>query len=162
MEEVVGRRYRRLFEEERPFPDLVVIDGGRGQVTAALKAFLSQGLEPPPLVGLAKKEEQVIFSDGREPLQLGAHNPARLLLQRVRDEAHRFANTYNAELRSRRLRESILDDFEGLGKVRREALFARFGSLPKLRAATREELQSVEGIGPKLAARLHTFLQEAS
>jgi excinuclease ABC subunit C len=161
MEEVVGRRYRRLFEDEKPFPELVVIDGGRGQVAAALRAFLGQGLEPPPLVGLAKKEEQVVFSDGREPLQLGSHNPARMLLQRIRDEAHRFANTYNAELRSRRLRESILNDFEGLGKVRREALFSRFGSLPKIRAATIDELQTVEGIGPKLAERLFTFLQNA-
>lgn len=160
MEEVVGRRYRRLHEEERPFPDLVIIDGGRGQVGAALKAFLAQGLEPPPLVGLAKKEETVIFSDAREPLQLGARNPARLLLQRVRDEAHRFANTYNADLRSRRLKESILDDFEGLGKVRRQALLERFGSLAKLRVATVADLRSVEGIGPKLAQRLYDFLRD--
>ncbi len=161
MEEVVGRRYRRLHEEARPFPDLIVIDGGRGQVTAALKAFLGQGLEPPPLIGLAKKEETIIFSDQREPLRMAPSEPARLLLQRVRDEAHRFANTFNADLRSRRLKESVLDDFEGLGKVRREALLARFGSLQRLRAASLEELQSVVGIGPKLAARLHTFLQKA-
>jgi len=158
MEEVVGRRYRRLHEENRPLPDLIVIDGGRGQVGAALKAFLGQGLEPPPLVGLAKKEEMVIFSDGRDPLQMGTRSPARLLLQRVRDEAHRFANTYNADLRSRRLKESVLDDFEGLGKVRREALLNRFGSLPKLRAASEQDLQTVDGIGPKLAQRLHAFL----
>lgn len=161
MEEVVGRRYRRLHEEGRPFPDLIVIDGGRGQVGAALKAFLAQGLEPPPLVGLAKKEETVIFSDAREPLQLGAHDAGRLLLQRVRDEAHRFANTFNADLRSRRLKESILDDFEGLGKVRRQALLDHFGSLKRLREATPEEIQAVEGFGPKLAERLHTFLQNA-
>lgn len=161
MEEVVGRRYRRLYNEGKPFPDLIVIDGGRGQVGAALKAFLAQGLEPPPLIGLAKREEAVIFSDRRQPLQLGARNPARFLLQRVRDEAHRFANTFNADLRSRRLRESILDDFSGLGKVRREALLEHFGSLPKLRGATVDELLSVEGIGPKLADRLYAFLQKA-
>jgi excinuclease ABC subunit C len=159
MEEVVGRRYRRLHEEGRPFPDLVVIDGGRGQVGAALKAFLAQGLEPPPLVGLAKKEETVVFSDGREPLQLGGHSPARLVLQRVRDEAHRFANTFNAELRSRRLKETVLDDFEGLGKVRRQALLDHFRTLPRLRAASPEDLRAVEGIGPKLSARLHAFLR---
>jgi len=84
-----------------------------------------------------------------------------MLLQRVRDEAHRFANTYNADLRSRRLKESILDDFEGLGPVRRQALFDRFGSLGKLREASIVELQQVEGIGSKLAERLHTFLQTA-
>ncbi|MFP4283540.1 MAG: excinuclease ABC subunit UvrC [Opitutales bacterium] len=159
MEEVVGRRYRRLHDEERPFPDLVVIDGGRGQLSAALKAFLSQGLEPPPMIGLAKKEETVVFGDGREDLKMPGHHPARLLLQRVRDEAHRFANTFNAELRSERMRESILDDFEGLGKVRRAALLARFGNLQRLRAASSDELQLVEGIGPKLAGRLHAFLQ---
>jgi len=161
MEEVVGRRYRRLHEEGRPFPDLIVIDGGRGQVGAALKAFLGQGIEPPPLIGLAKREETIVFSDGRDPLKLSGTDPARMLLQRVRDEAHRFANTYNADLRSRRLKESILDDFEGLGPVRRQALFDRFGSLGKLREASIVELQQVEGIGSKLAERLHTFLQTA-
>ncbi len=160
MEEVVGRRYRRLNDEGKPFPDLVVVDGGVGQVGAALKAFLAQQLEPPPLVGLAKREETVVFCDGRAPLQLGAHNPARMLLQRVRDEAHRFANTFNAELRGKRMRESVLDDFEGLGAVRRAALLERFRTLKRLRAATADELQKVEGIGPKLAERLHEFLSE--
>ena len=161
MEEVVGRRYRRLHDEGRAFPQLVVIDGGRGQVSAALKAFLGQGLEPPPLIGLAKKEETIIFPDSREPLNLPGHDPARLLLQRVRDEAHRFANSFNAELRSERLKESVLDDFEGLGKVRRAALLDRFGNLAALRRADPKALQTVEGIGPKLAERLHAFLQEA-
>lgn len=159
MEEVVGRRYRRLHDEGRPFPDLIVIDGGRGQVGAALKAFLAQGLEPPAMVGLAKREETIIFGDEREPLRLTGHDPARLLLQRVRDEAHRFANTYNADLRSRRLKESVLDDFEGLGAVRRKALFAHFDNLRKMREASPDELRAVEGIGPKLANRLHAFLQ---
>lgn len=160
MEEVVGRRYRRLHEEGRAFPQLVVIDGGRGQVSSALKAFLGQGLEPPPLIGLAKKEEAIIFSDGRDPLILPGHEPARLLLQRVRDEAHRFANSFNADLRSERMKESVLDDFEGLGKVRRAALFEKFGNLAALRRADATDLQVVEGIGPKLAARLYAFLQE--
>lgn len=160
MEEVVGRRYRRLTDEGKAFPDLVVIDGGAGQVGAALKAFLAQGLEPPPLIGLAKREETVVFCDGRKPLQLGAHNPARLLLQRVRDEAHRFANTFNAELRGKRMRESVLDDFEGLGPVRRAALLEKFKTLKGLRAAGLEDLQAVDGIGPKLAAQLQSFLKE--
>ncbi|MCC5806517.1 MAG: excinuclease ABC subunit UvrC [Opitutales bacterium] len=162
MEEVVGRRYRRLNDEGKAFPDLVVVDGGAGQVGAALKAFLAQGLEPPSLVGLAKREETVVFCDGRAPLQLGAHNPARMLLQRVRDEAHRFANTFNAELRGKRMRESVLDDFEGLGVVRRAALLERFRTLKRLRAASVDELQEVEGIGPKLAERLYAFLRERS
>ncbi len=161
MEEVVGRRYRRLFEEERPFPDLIVIDGGRGQVASALKAFLGQGLEPPALVGLAKKEETIVFPDQREPLKLADTDPARLLLQRVRDEAHRVANTYNAELRSRRLKESVLDDFSGLGPKRKEALLDHFGTLAKLRQATVDDLTAVPGIGPGFAQKLHAFLEKA-
>ncbi|MGF1447884.1 MAG: GIY-YIG nuclease family protein [Opitutales bacterium] len=158
MEEVVGRRYRRLHEEKRPFPDLVVIDGGLGQVHAAMKAFMVLDLEPPPLIGLAKREETIVFPDGRESLQLGRDNRARFLLQRLRDEAHRFANTFNAELRSRKIRESILDDFPGLGKVRRAALMEEFKSLERLRKASADDLQRVEGIGPKLAAQLVDFL----
>ncbi|MDP0497886.1 MAG: excinuclease ABC subunit UvrC [Verrucomicrobiota bacterium JB024] len=159
MEEVVGRRYVRLRDEGKGFPDLVVIDGGQGQVHAAMKAFLYHGLEMPPLIGLAKKEETVIFADGREPLNLPHHDAGLRLLQRLRDEAHRLANGYNAELRSRRIRETILDEFEGLGPVRRKALLDHFGSLERLRKASPEDLQQVEGIGPKLAAALHAFLR---
>ncbi|MEZ5275016.1 MAG: excinuclease ABC subunit UvrC [Opitutaceae bacterium] len=158
MEEVVGRRYRRLAEEGRPFPDLVVIDGGKGQVAAALKAFLILDLEPPPLIGLAKKKETVIFSDGRDPLNLPLNHPALQLLQRLRDEAHRFANTFNADLRTKRIRESILDSFSGLGPVRRQALIDHFGSIERLKAASEADLKAVEGIGPKTAAELRTFL----
>lgn len=160
MEEVVGRRYRRLYDEERPFPDLVIIDGGRGQVGAALKAFLGQGLEPPALIGLAKKEETIIFSDEREPLRLPGNHAGRLLLQRIRDEAHRFANTYNAEMRRRKMRATVLEDFEGLGPRKREALLSQFGNLKRLKSASTQELQSVPGIGPKLAERLKTFLEK--
>ena len=158
MEEVVGRRYRRLAGEERPFPDLVVIDGGKGQVSAALKAFLILDLVPPPLIGLAKKKETILFSDGRDPLNLPLNHPALQLLQRLRDEAHRFANTFNADLRTKRIRESILDTFSGLGPVRRQALLDHFGSIDRLKAASRAELQQVEGIGPKTATELRSFL----
>jgi excinuclease ABC subunit C len=101
MEEVVGRRYRRLNEEGKLLPDLVVIDGGRGQIAAALKAFVAIGVEPPALIGLAKKHETIIFPDERAPLNLPLGHPGLNLLQRLRDEAHRFANTYNADLRSK-------------------------------------------------------------
>jgi excinuclease ABC subunit C len=160
MEEVVGRRYRRLAEEGRPFPDLIVIDGGKGQVNAALKAFLILDLQPPPLIGLAKKEETVVFPDERDPLNLPPRDPALRLLQRVRDEAHRFANTFNADLRSKLLRESVLDDFPGLGKVRRAALMEHFRSIDRLRQATAEEIAEVRGIGPGMASELHQFLQQ--
>ncbi len=158
MEEVVGRRYRRLRDEGKAFPDLIVIDGGAGQVTAALKAFLSQGLEPPELIGLAKRKETVIYSDGREPLNLAHHDPALRLLQHIRDEAHHFANSFNAELRSKRLKESILDDFKGLGTKRKQHLLKHFGSLEKLRSAKVDQLTQIEGIGTVTAERLVEFL----
>jgi excinuclease ABC subunit C len=158
MEEVVGRRYRRLQEEGKPFPDLVVIDGGRGQIGAALKAFFAIDANPPPLIGLAKKHETIIFPDAREPLNLGLTHPGLQLLQRLRDEAHRFANTYNADLRSKKIRESVLDDFEGLGPKRRAALLAHFGSIDRLRAASAEEIGAIDGFGPKMAAELQAFL----
>ena len=160
MEEVVGRRYRRLAAERKPFPDLVVIDGGRGQIGAALKAFLGLDVMPPPIIGLAKKHETVIFPDERPPLNLPLSHPALNLLQRLRDEAHRFANTYNADLRSRKIRESVLDDFPGLGPVRRAALLAHFGSIDRIRAATAEQMGEIKGLGPKFAARLCSFLRQ--
>jgi excinuclease ABC subunit C len=159
MEEVVSRRYRRLAEEGKPFPDLFVIDGGAGQVTAALKAFLNQGLEPPELIGLAKKNETVIFSDGRKPLNLPHRDPALRLLQHIRDEAHHFANSFNAELRSKRLRESILDDFKGLGAKRKQQLLLHFGSIEKLKKADVAQLTQVEGIGKLTSERLVEFLK---
>ena len=158
MEEVVGRRYHRLRDEGKPMPDLVVIDGGRGQIGAALKAFAALDIEPPALIGLAKKHETIIFSDERAPLNLPLNSPALNLLQRLRDEAHRFANTYNADLRSKKIRESVLDDFPGLGPVRRAALLAHFGSIDRLRAASEEQLAEVPGFGPRMAAELHAFL----
>jgi len=162
MEEVVGRRYARLHRENKPFPNLIIIDGGRGQVSAALKAFLARGLEPPDLIGLAKKEETVIFTDHREPLKLPDHSQARRLLQRIRDEAHRFANAFNAELRSKRIRETILDDFPNLGPTRRAALLSSFKTIQNLKAASAEDLLNVTGIGPKLAQSLYHFLQQQS
>jgi excinuclease ABC subunit C len=161
MEEVVGRRYGRLRDEEKAMPDLVVIDGGVGQVGAALHAFTQLKISPPPLVGLAKREETIVFGDEREELKLSRRDPALRLLQRLRDEAHRFANQFNADLRSKKIRESVLDDFSGLGKVKRAALLQKFGSLDGLKRADMKELKQVEGIGPKLALSLHEFLQQS-
>ena len=159
MEEVVARRYMRLQREGKPFPDLVLIDGGIGQVRAALKAFLNQNLEPPALIGLAKKRETVVFTDGRPPLNLPLRSSALRLLQHLRDEAHRFANTFNAETRSRRIRETVLDDFPGLGPVRRHALLNHFKTMERLKSASPEALTEVEGIGPKFSERLYAYLR---
>jgi len=159
MEEVVGRRYGRLHDEGKPFPDLVVVDGGIGQVGAALKAFYALNIELPALIGLAKREETIVFPDQRGELLLPARDYGLRLLQRIRDEAHRFANQFNADLRSKKIRESILDEFSGLGKVKRAALMEHFGSLEKLKKATVAEMTKVGGIGQKLASRLAEFLK---
>ncbi len=159
MEEVVGRRYRRLQKEGKPLPGLILIDGGRGQLSSALKAFLSLGMEPPPLVGLAKKRETLVFTDERGPLNLPARSEGLKLLQRLRDEAHRFANAFNAQLRSRRMKETVLDDFPGLGPVRRKALLDHFKSIQKMKKATPEDLHAVEGIGAKKSLQLHRYLR---
>lgn len=158
MEEVVGRRYRRLAEEGSGWPDLIVIDGGKGQVTAAQRAFLLLDLTPPPLIGLAKKRETIIFADARPPLQLPLNHSGLQLLQQLRDEAHRFANRFNADLRSRKIKESVLAEIPGLGARKRESLLATFNTITRLRQATVEELTSAPGIGPGLASRIHAFL----
>jgi excinuclease ABC subunit C len=158
MQEVVGRRYTRLHEEHRAFPELVIIDGGLGQVGAALAAFKEHDLAPPPLIGLAKREETIVFPDGRE-LKLPRHDVGLALLMRIRDEAHRFANDFNAELRSRKLRESLLDEMPGLGPKRKEALLAHFGSIQKLRKATAAEIAEVAGLSDKLASEVKAYLE---
>ena len=158
MQEVVGRRYTRLHEEHRAFPELVIIDGGLGQVGAALAAFKEHDLAPPPLIGLAKREETIVFPDGRE-LKLPLHDVGLALLMRIRDEAHRFANDFNAELRSRKLRESLLDEMPGLGPKRKDALLAHFGSIQKLRKATVEEIAEVAGLSDKLAGEVKAYLE---
>ena len=158
MQEVVGRRYTRLHEEHRAFPELVIIDGGLGQVGAALAAFKEHDLVPPPLIGLAKREETIVFPDGRE-LKLPRHDVGLALLMRIRDEAHRFANDFNAELRSRKLRESLLDEMPGLGPKRKDALLEHFGSIQKLRKATAAEIAEVAGLSDKLAGEVKAYLE---
>jgi excinuclease ABC subunit C len=158
MQEVVGRRYTRLHEEHRAFPELVIIDGGLGQVGAALAAFKEHDLVPPPLIGLAKREETIVFPDGRE-MKLPRHDVGLALLMRIRDEAHRFANDFNAELRSRKLRESLLDEMPGLGPKRKDALLAHFGSIQKLRKATAAEIAEVAGLSDKLAGEVKAYLE---
>ncbi len=160
MEEVVGRRYRRLGREGVAFPDLVVVDGGKGQVGFAMRAFLDASIEPPPLIGLAKKEERIEFPDEREAIVLSRRDPALRLLQRLRDESHRFANQFNAEWRSRKIRESALDDFPGLGPVRKASLINHFGTFEKIRKASEKQLLAVDGIGPVLGKELRLFLSK--
>ena len=145
MEEVVRRRARRLLEEGGPFPDLVLIDGGKGQLSAAYHALEQVGLANLVAIGIAKKEELIYTRDRAEPLALPADSPALLLVQRIRDEAHRFAVTFHRRARAGRDLRSALDDIPGVGPRRRRALLTRFGSLAGVRRATREELTAVVG-----------------
>jgi excinuclease ABC subunit C len=140
MEEVVGRRYRRVHHEGRAFPDLILIDGGRGQVSAALKAFAAAGISPPPLIGLAKKEELIIVPDRKDPIRLPRHSPALKLLQQLRDESHRFALGYHRQLRSKRVINSELNDIPGVGPHRRQVLLRQFGSVARIKTASVAEL----------------------
>jgi excinuclease ABC subunit C len=149
MREVVLRRYRKVLDDGGPFPDLILIDGGKGQLSSAYAALEDVGLGSLVAVGIAKKEEVLYTRDDQAPIVLAAHDPALLLLQRVRDEAHRFAVTFHRASRTSRDLRSELDSVPGIGPRRRRALLTAFGSLAGVRRATREELEGV--IGSKAA-----------
>jgi excinuclease ABC subunit C len=155
MKQVVGRRYRRVLEDGGPFPDLVVIDGGKGQLNAAYEALQDVGLANLVAIGLAKKEELVFARDSDHPIAMDPHGAALRLLQRIRDEAHRFALTFHRQARAKRDLRSELDAVPGIGPRRRKALLTQFGSLTGVRRATREELTGV--VGAKAADAILQF-----
>ncbi|HYG36719.1 MAG TPA: excinuclease ABC subunit UvrC [Clostridia bacterium] len=139
-------------------PDLILIDGGKGQLGAACAELEKLGLSHIPILGLAKEFEEIYRPGDKEPLRLSHDSGALKLLQRVRDESHRLANTYNAELRLRKISESILDEFPGIGQQRKAALLKKFGSVQRLRLATVEQIAEVPGFGGKAAVELKAFL----
>ena len=143
-------------------PDLILIDGGKGQISAAFDELEKLGLGHIPILGLAKEFEEIYLPDKSEPLRLGLDHPATKLLQRVRDESHRFANTYNAKLRLKKISESILDEFPGIGERRKAALLKKFGSVRRLQLATLEQIAEVPGFGGKAAEELKKFLEARS
>jgi excinuclease ABC subunit C len=140
-------------------PDLIIVDGGKGQLSAARRELQRLGLHDLPIIGLAKEREE-IYRPGRAlPLRLPIDSPALRLLQRIRDEAHRFANAYHQLLMKKRIEESILDDCPGVSQNRKSLLLQRFGSVNRLRRASIDEIAATEGIGRKLAEEVHLFLQ---
>jgi len=145
MHEVVLRRYRKLLDAGGPFPDLILIDGGKGQLTSAYAALQELGLASLVAVGIAKKEELLFTRDREDPIGLPPESPALLLIQRIRDEAHRFAVTFHRLSRTKRDLRSELDAIAGIGPRRRKALLTAFGSVAGVRRATREELMKVVG-----------------
>jgi len=140
-------------------PDLILIDGGRGQLNAACAELKKLGLGHIPILGLAKEYEEIHLPGQDQALRLGLDSQAVKLLQRVRDEAHRFANTYNAQLRLKKISESILDEFPGIGEGRKQALLKRFGSVQRLRLARIEEIEQIPGFGGTMASELKRFLE---
>jgi excinuclease ABC subunit C len=160
MREVVQRRYRKILEDGGPFPDLILIDGGKGQLSAAYDGLAEIGLANLVAVGIAKKEELIFTRDRQDPIVLAQDDPALLLIQRIRDEAHRFAVTFHRKARSMRDLRSELDQVIGIGPRRRRALLTAFGSLAGVRRATREELEGV--VGAKAAAAVIDYFAKSA
>jgi len=158
-QKLFGARTDESFVAVR-LPDLIIVDGGKGQLSAACRELQRLGLHDLPIIGLAKEREE-IYRPGRAlPLQLPMDSGALRLLQRIRDEAHRFANAYHQLLMKKRVGESILDDCPGVSQNRKNLLLRKFGSVNRLRKATVDEIASTEGIGRKLAEDVHQFLQK--
>jgi excinuclease ABC subunit C len=161
IKEIFSRRLSRLKDKVKgdkdswkKKPDLVVIDGGKGQLNAALEILLETGIKGITVCGLAKKNEDIYVADLDEPISLKHGTPGITLMQRIRDEAHRFAITYHRKLRSKRQIKSILDNIDGIGKFKKELLLNNFGSLEKLKKASKEDLAKIDGISLSLASKI--------
>ena len=149
----------RITDHASNLPNLIVIDGGKGQLGVACAELAKLGVHDAPIIGLAKEFEEIYRPGQDKPLRLPHESGALKLLQRVRDESHRFANTYNAQLRLRKISESILDEFPNIGERRKAALLRKFGSVQRIRLATIEKIAEVPGFGGKAAAELKAFLE---
>jgi len=166
-QEVLRRRFGHVLRAEEGsveelrwrLPDLVVVDGGKGQVSAARAVLDELGLHDVPLAGLAKEREELFLPDRSDPIVLPATSPALYLVQRLRDEAHRFAITYHRQVRAKAQVRSALDDLPGVGPARKRALLRVFGSARQIRQASVEQVAAVPGIGPALAARIKASLE---
>jgi excinuclease ABC subunit C len=162
MREVVSRYFQRRQSEEKPLPDLIVIDGGKGQLSAAHEALVSVGLTDRPLVSLAKREEEVFVWGREQPIRMSRRSTALRLLQQLRDEAHRFAVTYNRKRRSMRTVTSELLKIPGIGPVKRRRLLQEFGSIQGVREATEEAIAKVPGFNAEQARKLLESLAASS
>lgn len=155
MQEVVYRRYKDLED----LPSLIVIDGGKGQLSSALEVIRGLGISEVPVIGLAKREEEIFKEGAHTSILLDKMSPALHLIQHIRDEAHRFAITYHRKRLAKRNLVSVLDHLDGMGPKRRAALWKRFGSLDAMRQASIDDLAAVSGMNRVVAERVHTFLQ---
>ena len=155
MQEVVYRRYVKLED----LPGLIIIDGGKGQLSAALEVIRGLGLHEVPVIGLAKREEEIFRENVSESLLLQKDSEALKLIQRIRDEAHRFAISYHRKLRGKRNLISVLDHIEGVGPKRRQALWKKFGTLEAMKDADEEQLAAAEGMNKEVAKRVYNFFR---
>lgn len=160
MAEAVGRRCSRLIREGKPLPDLILLDGGRGQLGAAQAAFRRHDIPPVPLAAIAKTEERVYLPGRQRPLPLTRRSPVLHMIQRIRDEAHRYAHRYHRQLRTRQLLHSELLEIPGIGPARARRLLRRFGSLEGVRRADRDQLG--REVGTTLADRIRDHLDRPS
>ncbi len=159
MAEVIRRRFLRSREEREVLSDLVIVDGGVAQLNAALGALMELGMNKPAIIGLAKKFEEIYVHGRREPVRLLPGSSALHVLQRARDEAHRFALAHHLRLRAKRIRESVIDDIPGVGGARKRDLLKHFGSVKRLVRATSDEIAAVPGFGPKLAEQVAAWMK---
>jgi excinuclease ABC subunit C len=160
MREVVERRYSRLLEEGASMPDLVMVDGGKGQLSSAVEILRHLNLVDLPIIGLAKRLEEVFVPGATEPLLIPRTSSALKLLQQVRDEAHRFAITYHRKLRAKRMLNTELDLIKGIGKKRAKELLEAFGSVQGVKFATEEQIAEI--VGQKLAAEIAEYFSTDS
>src|SRR5437867_9264606 len=160
LREVLTRRFSRALEEGGVLPDLVLIDGGRGQLNVGATVLAELGLDDIPVVSLAKQQEEVYRTDSLDPLMLDPTAPALQTLQKVRDEAHRFAITYNKTLRGKRTLQSVLDTIPGVGPTIRTSLLKTLGSARRVREASVAELAAVPKVTPKMAQRIYDHFSE--
>jgi excinuclease ABC subunit C len=146
MKEIVGRRYKRIMEEESEYPQLIIVDGGKGQLSSACEALRELGLYGKiPIIGIAKRLEEIYYPEDPLPLLISKKSPALLLIQRIRDEAHRFAITFHRQKRSQSTFVTEIENIPGIGKKTADKLLAHFKSVKKIREASLEELTEIAG-----------------
>jgi excinuclease ABC subunit C len=157
MKEVVSRRYKRVLDEALPMPDLVLIDGGKGQLSSAVEALTELNVKDQPILSLAKRLEEVFLPHESDPVPIPKSSSALRLLQQIRDEAHRFAVTFHRSLRDKRTLHTELDLIKGIGKKRAKELLETFGSVQGVKFATEEQL--TETVGEKTAQKIREYFE---
>jgi excinuclease ABC subunit C len=160
MREIIGRYFFRISKEGGKQPDLVVVDGGKGQLSAAKAELDSLGFRAQPVMGLAKRLEEIYLPGATDPLTISKSSPGLILLKRIRDEAHRFAIEFNRKVRTKRTIKSELEKIQGIGPAKVKALLSHFGSVAKVRAATLEEIAGVKGMSTQLAEMVRRSLKK--